>query len=164
MKVKNIVRNLSLCMVGFVGGVIVTGYGIGKIVTKSERIQDGISKDLEDWLNRILFGDAKPVRRRPAHVSYQNIHRPSQTYKDVRFADRADAEAAIASMEDLNAKYGAVTIADFLDICCRMEDTTYADYNYGWTNFKGVVAATEDDDYRIIFSTLPKELNKDAKI
>lgn len=164
MKVKNIVRNLSLCMVGFVGGVIATGYGIGKIVTKSVRIQDGISKDLEDWLNSILFGDTKPIRRRSVHVSYRNIHRPSQTYKNVRFADRADAEAAIASMEDLNAKYGVVTIADFLDICGRTEDTTYADYNYGWTNFKGVVAATEDDDYRIIFSTLPKELNKDAKI
>lgn len=164
MKVKNIVRNLSLCMVGFVGGVIATGYGIGKIVTKSERIQDGISKDLEDWLNRMLFGDTKPVRRRPTHVNYRNTHRPSQTYKDVRFADRADAEAAIASIKDLNTKYGAVTIADFLDICGRTEDTTYADHNYGWTNFRGAVATTEDDDYRIIFSTLPKELNKDAEI
>lgn len=151
-------------MVGFAGGVIVTGYGIGKIVAKSNRIQDGISKDLSDWLDSMLFGDSEPVRRRPKHVSYRSMYDRPQSYKDIRFANRIDAEEVITSMEDLNAKYGAVTVADFLDICGRSDDITYADLNYGWTNFKGEVVIAENRDYRIIFPTLPKELNKDAEI
>lgn len=151
-------------MIGFVGGVIATGYGIGKIVAKSERIQDGISKDLSDWLDNMLFGDSEPVRRRPKHVNYRSMYDRPQSYKDIRFANRIDAEEVIASMEDLNAKYGAVTVADFLDLCGRSDDITYADHNYGWTNFQGEVVIAENRDYRIIFPTLPKELNKDAEV
>lgn len=150
-------------MVGFVGGVIVTGYGIGKIVAKSDRIQDGISKDLSDWLDGMLFGDPEPVRRRPKHVSYRSMYGRPQSYKDVIFADRVDAEAVIDSMENLNAKYGVVTIADFLDLCGRNEDITYVDHDYGWTNFDGSVKRTTDG-YRIVFRSLPKELNKDEEI
>lgn len=54
MKMKNVAKNFGLCMVGFIGGSIVTSIEVIHLVKKSRNIQNGISLEIEEWINRLL--------------------------------------------------------------------------------------------------------------
>lgn len=157
MKVKSFAKNFSLCMVGFIGGVVATGYGIGKIVIRSERIQDGISKELSDWLDDILFGDVRTTRRRPTYTSYRDAYYEMNDWKEVVFSKRKDAEEVLKKMNDLVEKYSVATIADFKDLSGLSEHIKYKDHTCGWFDCTGVVVKVRDG-YRIAFQFSPKEI------
>ena len=157
MNVKSFAKNFSLCMVGFIGGVVVTGYGIGKIVAHSEHIQDGISKDLSDWLDDILFGGAKTTRKRTIYTSYRDAYYEMNDWKEVVFSDRKEAEEVLKKMNDLVERYSVATIADFKDLSGLNEHIKCEDHTRGWFDCTGVVVKVRDG-YHIAFQFSPKEI------
>lgn len=61
MKMKNVAKNFGLCMVGFIGGSIVTSVGVLHLVKKSRNIQNGIYLEIEGWFNRLFHEGEEEV-------------------------------------------------------------------------------------------------------
>lgn len=67
----------------------------------------------------------------PAYPSYGGA---TNSYQDVVFASRRDAENVLSEMIQTIATYGRVTISDFYDLVGVTSD--YTDCAYGWTDLQ----------------------------
>lgn len=65
---KNMVKNILLCSIGFIGGVVVTGYGVLKIVSKSTDTLVGIQKDIARGINKLVYGTSGPIYKNRANI------------------------------------------------------------------------------------------------
>ena len=141
MKMKKFAKYFSLCMVGFIGGSIVTSIGVIHLVKKSRNIQNGISLEIDGWFNRLL------------HEGEEDI--TGQSYPYIVFKTRKDAEKVIDDMKEQLDKYGVVTVSDF----CELSSTpcTYIQTRYGWTNVDAHIVPIPDG-YMIVFKNEPKEV------
>lgn len=141
MKMKNIAKNFGLCMVGFIGGSIVTSIGVIHLVKKSRNIQNGISLELEGWIKQFLHKGENGITGR--------------SYPDIVFKTREEAQEVLSGMKDLLDKYGVVTVSDF----CELSSTpcTYIQNKYGWVNIDAHIVPVPDG-YMIVFKNYPKEV------
>lgn len=161
MKMKNVAKNFGLCMIGFIGGSIVTGYGVLKLLTKTEKTLIGLKEDVVDGVEILLFGGKRSssyYRRRP-RVSYSYYNPYSESYtdiNDIEFSSREEAEKVITAMEDIVVTYGFVTVADYLDLI-NVKSKTYKDTKYGWTDVHANITKVRGK-YHIIFKYNPKEV------
>lgn len=141
MKMKNIAKNFSLCMVGFIGGSIATSIGVIHLVKKSKNIQNGISLEMEGWIKQSLHEGENDIMGR--------------SYPDIVFKTREEADEVLSRMKDLLDKYGVVTVADFCDLSSF--PSTYIANRYGWTNVDAHIVPIPDG-YMIVFKNYPKEV------
>ena len=126
-------------------------------MARSEHIQDGISKDMSDWLDDVLFGNMETTRRRPIYTRYRKSYYVTHDWKDVVFSDREEAEAVLEKMNELVETYGSATIADFKSLSGAERYIFTTDHTRGWQDCTGVVVKVRDG-YRIVFKFSPKEI------
>ena len=65
-----------------------------------------------------------------------------QSYDDIEFDTREDAEEVLDRMDELIEQYGIVTVGDLFDLA-GVTGNGYTDQNYGWTS---VASATIERD------------------
>ena len=144
MKMKNVAKNFGLCMVGFIGGSIVTSIGVIHLVKKSRNIQNGISKEVEKWIRGSLFNE--------------KVDLTGHDYPDIVFETKEEAEKVYNEMKHVLDKYGVVTIADFLDLADMTPLHYTNDYKYGWVNIDAHNILPVSDGWMIVFKNEPKEV------
>ena len=135
MKGKNIILIGVGAIVGFISGGV---FAIKKIL-ENDRTRDALRQTISEKVERILFGD-KPQSKSHSRVSYRSYYdfksnRPKtpDSYSNIHFPSRVDAENVLDGMKDIIDQYGFVTIADFYDLCgiCKF---TYKSSQYGWVD------------------------------
>ena len=141
MKMKNVAKNFGLCMVGFIGGSIVTSVGVLHLIKKSKNIQNGISLEIEGQIKQFLHRGENGIAGR--------------SYPDIVFKTREEAEGVLSGMKDLLDKYGVVTVSDFCELSSN--PSTYIQTRYGWTNIDAHIVPIPDG-YMIVFKNYPKEV------
>lgn len=143
MKMKNVAKNFGLCMVGFIGGSIVTSIGVIHLVKKSRNIQNGISKDVEKWLRGLLFNE--------------KVDLTGHNYPDIVLATKEEAKSVLDRMKKLLDEYGVVTVSDFLDLTSCSSIHYENDHKYGWVNVDAHIVPVPDG-WMIVFKHNPKEV------
>lgn len=114
-------------------------------------------------LDMTLFGGKGGGRRdsTAGRVSYRSYYddrnssrysdpprrRNSYSYDDVIIEDRGEAEAVLARMDEIMAKYKLVTVADFYDLCNLQSQ--YTDNKYGWIDIRSADVIRVRDGYTI---------------
>mgnify|MGYP001852506797 CR=1 FL=1 len=141
MKMKNVAKDFSLCIVGFIGGSIATSIGVIHLVKKSTNIQNGISLEIEGWIKQFLHKGENGITGR--------------SHPDVVFKTREEADEVLSTMKDLLDKYGVVTVSDFCELSSI--PSTYIQNKYGWVNIDAYIAPIPDG-YTIVFKNYPKEV------
>lgn len=144
MKMKNVAKNFGLCMVGFIGGSIVTSIGVIHLVKKSRNIQNGISKEVEKWIRGLLFNE--------------KVDLTGHDYPDIVFETKEEAEKVYNEMKYALDKYGVVTIADFLDLADVVPLHYTNDYKYGWVNIDAHNIVPVPGGWMIVIKNEPKEV------
>lgn len=54
MRMKQIAKGIGLCTIGFAGGVIFTGYQLGKLALHNDRIRKLAAKGIKDYVYEVL--------------------------------------------------------------------------------------------------------------
>lgn len=152
MKMKKIAKGFGLCMVGFIGGVGVTSYGIVKHVLTYDRMRAALVEEINDLICAVF--------RTQSNNRYdkQKDNRKYYFYR-VIFTNSEDAEKVLEEMLKLIDKYGWVTVADLCDlagVACN-----YTDNKYGWNDLSGSYVKKwggNVDGYIIVIPSLAKEI------
>lgn len=127
--------------------------------------KDLISKIISNGIDRLLYGDAKPVSRskKDAYRSYDSYYGYTPDKKEQRtprerihYADdiivnsREDAENIIDSLRENIERFGLTTIADLYALVGR--SSTAIDNKYGWTknNIQDITYKRYKDGFEIV--------------
>lgn len=54
MRMKRIAKSIGLCTIGFTGGVIFTGYQLGKLALHRDRIRKLAAQGIKDYVYEVL--------------------------------------------------------------------------------------------------------------
>lgn len=54
MRMKRIAKSLGLCTIGFTGGMIFTGYQLGKLALHNDRIRKLVVQGIKDYVYEVL--------------------------------------------------------------------------------------------------------------
>ena len=122
-----------------------------------DMIADGMSQGVE----RMLFGDSRPVGRRPGsrpmgstgpsgHVSYNRFSsstreeprnrmsrqaKASHSFDEIVLSTRAEAEEVLNRLYDLIARYQVASVSDLYNLID--EPANFADEKWGWDDIEG---------------------------
>lgn len=111
-------------------------------------------------IEMFLYGERGGNKRRSTvdTVSYRDYNRAydrrdyvstrantAYSYDDIVIPTRGEAERVLASMEDILAKYGTVSVADLFDLVGITGN--YTDNRYGWTDLRGATVGRARDGY-----------------
>lgn len=88
-----------------------------------------------------------PVAVRAERTTVSHQARTTQSFDELVFPSRTQAEAVIDEMLVLLKKYGHVTIGDFFDLSGVTPE--YTDRNYGWKDLRGVVPLPCNGGYQL---------------
>lgn len=152
MKMKKIAKGFGLCMVGFIGGVGVTSYGVAKYVLTHDQLRVALVEEISERICAV-FGTQSSNR-----YDKQKGNRRDYFYHII-FANHEDAEKALEEMLKLIDKYGWVTVADLCDlagVACNCTDN-----KYGWNDLSGSYVKKwggNDDGYILVIPSLVKEI------
>lgn len=162
----------------FIGGdtKTVVNYVISDVLIPQAKdmLSEAVSSGFEKW----VYGDARPNRRYgasrnpgPGNTNYtryavrgnnpigrhaQEDRRPTatvrtQTFDDLLFSSRVEAETVIDRMYDLLSNYDFVAVSDLHSLIGASSDFT--DQKWGWTDLKGTNVVRVRDGYVL---SLPK--------
>lgn len=122
-------------------------------------LKDGISQLVKGCIDMMFYGEIRSTshsRHRSGlnatRVSYRDYYEERrdprrrssfrQSYDDIEFDTRDDAEEVLDRMDELIEQYGIVTVGDLFDLA-GVTGNGYTDQNYGWTS---VSSATIERD------------------
>lgn len=54
MRMRQIAKGLGLCAIGFTGGMIFTGYQLGKLALHNDRIRKLAAQGIKDYVYEVL--------------------------------------------------------------------------------------------------------------
>lgn len=138
-------------------------------------VKDTVSDMLTKSIEMMLFGETTSRSKKKSsgggtYISYGSPFRNGESkerlpssrnrmghrFDDVVFDSRGDAENIVDIMQDMIETYGAVTMADFYDLC--QITITWADDGdkWGWTDIRNVSVVRAGRDGYII--DLPKPI------
>lgn len=130
----------------------------------SDIVKNGIDMILYDGNERSKKGSATKVSygkyydREPSRPQERRNYRAhGYDYDDVIFETRGDAEAVLASMDDIIDRYGVVSVGDLYDLADISTDN-YAANKYGWTDISSARAVRVNNGYIL---KLPRALPLD---
>lgn len=146
MKMKNVAKNFGLCIVGFIGGVGMTSYGVVKYLLTHDQMRAALMEEILATL-----GTTKTTQQTTRCRNHKECY-------EVIFATEEDAEKTHEAMINLVNKYGNVTLADLSDLVGT--SCLYSDHKYGWDDLSGSYIKKRDDGYSIVIPSLAKEINK----
>lgn len=113
MRMNKIAKGLGLCTIGFVGGVFVTGYQIGKLVLENHHVR----KWIKDYCIK--------TEEEPIFEEWEDT--------TVLFDTMEEAEEAAGELMKLCAEWGEVTLADIYSVCKVNLSHIYSNwYALGW--------------------------------
>ena len=135
-------------------------YAIYEVIIPA--LKDGITQLVKGCIDMMFYGEVRStsnsIRRsglNATRVSYRDYYddrrydRRSerrtairQSYDDIIFDSRNDAEEVLDRMDELIEQYGIVTVGDYFDLA-GVTGNGYTDHNYGWTS---VSSATIERD------------------
>lgn len=132
-------------------------------------IKKAISEMVNTGTDMLLYGESKPSNKRSItqKVSWRDYYdrepervnsrylRPQTavpSYDDILYDTRGDAEAVLASLRDMIARYGLATILDLYD-AAQVPTDNYTLKRYGWDNLDSGYAHRVRDGYILV---LPK--------
>ena len=108
----------------------------------------------------LLYGEARSTKNSNAskvsYRSYYNSETPQKTrtsrysFDDILLDSRGEAEEVLFRMEEILDIYGIVSVADFYELV-GVNDGTYTDNNYGWTDLRTAKVVRMYDGYMIKF-------------
>ena len=101
MRMNKIAKGLGLCTIGFTGGMIFTGYQLGKLV-KSDSVKKAIRKEISDWIYKKLFSKHHDVEDEEANIVFDTFE---------------EAKKIADQLIDIAGRYGSVTMADVYQAC-----------------------------------------------
>lgn len=105
--------------------------------------------------SRVSYKDFYDDRgRRDRHDDRRAHNR--QSYDDIEFESREDAEEVLNRMDEIVDQYGVVTVADLFDLAGKTGNG-YTDQNYGWTSTRS--ASVERNKYGDFFIKLHRPNN-----
>lgn len=117
MRMNKIAKGLSLCTIGFTGGMIFTGHQLGKLV-KSDRVKKVIRKEIRDWIYEKLFSKHHDTEHEDINIIFDTFE---------------EAKKISDQLIDIAGRYGSVTMADVYEVC----DFDVEDYDLlngiGWS-------------------------------
>ena len=132
-------------------------------------IKDTISQLVKGSIDMLFYGEVRSGGSSKGsrggngtRVSYSNYYdgkredrreerRSSsrQSYDDILFDERADAEEVLNRMDEIVEQYGVVTVADLFDLA-GITGNGYTDQNYGWTSTRSAsIERTRHNEYFI---------------
>lgn len=94
---------------------------------------------------------AQPATVRAERTTVSHQARTAQSYDELIFPSRMDAEHVIDEMLILLEKYQSVSVGDFFDLANITPE--YTDRKYGWKDLRGVVPIPRDGGFIL---TLPR--------
>lgn len=124
-------------------------------------VKKAISDIVKNGIDMILYdGNDRPKKGSATRVSYgkyyerdndrkqerRNYRAGGYDYDDVIFETRGDAEAVLASMDDIIDRYGVVSVGDLYDLADIPTDN-YAANKYGWTDISSGRAVRISNGY-----------------
>ena len=96
MRMNKIAKGLGLCTIGFTGGMIFTGYQLGKLV-KSDRVKKVIREEISDWTYKKVFSEHEDI--------------------NIIFDTFEEAKKISDQLIDIAGRYGNITMADVYEVC-----------------------------------------------
>lgn len=101
MRMDKIAKGLGLCTIGFTGGMIFTGYQLGKLV-KNDRVKKAIKKEISDRICKKLFSKHHDTEHEEVNIIFDTFE---------------EAKKISDQLIDLAERYGSVTMADVYQAC-----------------------------------------------
>ena len=103
-------------------------------------------------VDRVSYRDYSTGSRREERKVDTNRSRNVLDYDDIVFISKGDAELVLSTLIDAIDEYGAVSVADFYELC-REPNIPHTANNYGWNNLSTACVERIRDGYVI---RLPK--------
>ena len=133
MRMDKIAKGLGLCTIGFTGGMIFTGYQLGKLV-KSDRVKKAIRKEISDWIYKKLFFKHRDAENEEINIIFDTLE---------------EAEKISDQLTDIAERYGIVTMADVYQACGGFDVEDYDLLNdIGWLTENLVICVKKLRFYR----------------
>lgn len=101
MRMDKIAKGLGLCTIGFTGGMIFTGYQLGKLV-KNDRVKKVIREEINDWIYKKVFSKQHDAEHEDINIIFDTFE---------------EAKKISDQLIDLAERYGSVTMADVYQAC-----------------------------------------------
>ena len=144
MGMNKIAKGLGLCTIGFTGGMIFTGYQLGKLV-KSDRVTYAVwledkgvwSTDEGEALRTIKKVIRKEISDRICKKVFSKQHDSEHEDINIIFDTFEEAKKISDQLIDIAGRYGNVTMADVYEACgFDVEDYQLHDIGWSTENFE----------------------------
>lgn len=116
MRMNKIAKGLGLCTIGFTGGMIFTGYQLGKLV-KSDRVKKAIRKEISDRICKKVFSKQHDAEHEDINIIFDTFE---------------EAKKVSDQLFDIAGRYGSVTMADVYE-ACSFDVDDYQLHDVGWS-------------------------------
>ena len=154
------VKNVVVFTMGVIGGFgLCSGVVIKKIIS-SDDCREFLIKKLTTRITDFLYGDTKyheNLRGIYPNCSRGNGGANKKYYvEEFVFESRGEATSVLEAMKDVIDKYGAVSVADYYDLCDGWK-SDYEANKFGWVTLKDAKVVRIREAYKLSLP-IPVEL------